>query len=249
MTGYGNWGYPVTRKELRRTGFRGPVQEMEDWKMKYIFLAAFWLLTIWHLVDSWRNDQRRRAMSKPFLLLTLALFYVFSAEKISLVLVGALLTSWLGDVLLIPKGHGWFITGGVFFLISHFLFIAVYIPYIQFAQVPWLLIVPVALVYYGISFAVIRAVKPTTPKLMVAPMCLYLLINSTMNVFALMRLITTRSLGGIVGYVGAVLFFVSDCVLYLVRYHKNENLVFRKHFSVMLAYLTGEFLIALGVLL
>ena len=217
--------------------------------MKYVFLLAFWMLTVWHLVESWRDDRRRRAMSKPFLLLMLALFYVFSADKISLVLVAALLTSWLGDVLLIPKGHGWFITGGVFFLASHFFFILVYLPYIEFAQVPWLVIVPVALLYYGISFAVIRAVKPTTPKLMVAPMCLYLLINSTMNVFALMRLISTRSLGGVVAYVGAVLFFASDCFLYLVRYHKNENLVFKKHFTVMLNYLSGEFLITLGMLM
>lgn len=43
--------------------------------MKYVFLLAFWMLTVWHLVESWRDDRRRRAMSKPFLLLMLALFY------------------------------------------------------------------------------------------------------------------------------------------------------------------------------
>lgn len=195
------------------------------------------------------DDSRRRAMTKPFLLLFLSLFYVFSAEQICWVLLAALLTSWLGDVLLIPRGHRWFIIGGISFFISHFLFAAVYSSRIRFDSVPWMLVVPVVLVYGSVSLVTIRAVKPTTPKLMVVPMYLYLLINSVMNVFAMMLMITTKSLGGMVAYVGAVLFFVSDCILYLVRYHGNKQLVFKRHFSVMLAYLFGEFFITLGMLL
>ena len=83
-------------------------------------------------------------MTKPFLLLFLALYYVFSVDKISLVLLFALLTSWLGDVLLIPKGHKWFSAGGVSFMVSHFLFIAVYIERISFAEVLWLPVIVAA---------------------------------------------------------------------------------------------------------
>ena len=58
-----------------------------------------------------------------------------------------------------------------------------------------------------------------------------------------------QSAGSIVAYVGAVFFFISDCTLYLVRYHDNKDLIFRKHFTVMLTYLLGEALITIGMLM
>ena len=106
--------------------------------MKIVFFVLFAAASIAHLYFSWKDDKRGRAVTKPFLLLFLALYYVFSVDKISLVLLFALLTSWLGDVLLIPKGHKWFSAGGVSFMVSHFLFIAVYIERISFAEVLWL---------------------------------------------------------------------------------------------------------------
>ena len=115
---------------------------------------------------------------------------------------------------------------------------------------PWFIVTPVALVYFGIAFAVIKAVTPTTPKIMVGPMYIYLLANATMNTFALMQLISHRSAGAVVAYIGALLFFLSDCTLFLVRYYKkNETLIFHKHFTVMLTYLAGELLIVLGMLM
>ena len=217
--------------------------------MSYLFIALYILCSAVHLYHSWKDIPKKRAMTKPWLLLLLMLCYITSTRDISWVLVAALLTSWLGDVLLIPKGHRWFMTGGISFLVSHFLFIALYVPSVAFGEISWALIVPVALVYFGISILVIRTVKPTTPKLMVIPMWLYLIANSAMNLFALMRLLTLRSTGSLVAFTGAVLFFVSDCILFLVRYYPAKQLVYKKHFSVMLAYLAGEALITLGILL
>ena len=217
--------------------------------MRDVVLILYILCSGIHLYHSWKDISRKRAMTKPWLLLLLTLWYITSTRDISWILAAALLTSWLGDVLLIPKGHGWFTAGGISFLISHFLFIAVYAPSVAFGEVPWALVVPVALVYYGISIMIIRAVKPTTPKAMVAPMCFYLIANSTMNLFALMRLLTLKTPGSLVAWVGAVLFFVSDCTLFLVRYYPKKQLIFKKHFTVMLTYLAGEALITLGILM
>ena len=58
-----------------------------------------------------------------------------------------------------------------------------------------------------------------------------------------------NSAGAAVAYVGAVLFFISDCTLFLVRYHKNKDLIFKRHFTVMLTYIVGELLITQGVLM
>lgn len=221
--------------------------------LQYLSLILFFAFSAVHLYHSFREEQEKRKYTKPFLLLFLLLFYVFATlagdEHLNRELALALLTSWLGDVLLIPKGHGWFTAGGVSFGASHILFILVYTANITFAGVRWWIVIPVALIYYAVAFAVIRAVSPTTPKIMVGPMYLYLLANATMNTFALMQLITNHSAGTLIAYIGALLFFISDCTLFLVRYYKkNEDLIFHKHFTVMLTYLLGELLIVVGVM-
>ncbi len=217
--------------------------------VKYVFLGLFALVSVIHLIDSWRDNAKRRAYTKPFLLILLALFYCFAAEKISWVLLAALLFSWLGDVLLIPKGTPWFIAGGISFLVSHILFIFAYLPAIQRQSVILWILIPAALVYIGVSVTVTLKLKGNIPGPMLAPMILYLAANSTMNLAAMAQLMSVKSAGALVAYIGAVFFFISDCTLYLVRYHKNKDLIFKKHFTVMLTYLLGECLITVGLLL
>ena len=217
---------------------------------KYLFFALFLATSAVHLWDSWRDNGRRRKITKPMLLLTLLAFYCCAAEPISWVLAAALLTSWLGDVLLMPSGAKWFVSGGISFLISHLLFIFVYLPQVNWSSVIWWVLIPAAILYYGISVKVTVSVKANMEsKAMLAPMILYLLINSTMNLFAMAQLMTLKSGGAVVAYLGAVFFFLSDCTLYLVRYHSNKDLIFKKHFTVMFTYLLGECLITVGMLM
>lgn len=217
------------------------------------FLILYFLFSGIHLADSWKDDAAARKKTKPFLLIFLILFYVTAARAkggTEHYLLLALITSWLGDVLLIPKGHHWFALGGIAFGASHVFFILVYTQNIVFEGMHWWLVIPIALIYFAVAFAIIVAVQPTTPKIMVGPMYIYLLANATMNSFALMQLITHRTAGTVVAFIGALLFFISDCTLFLVRYYKkNEDLVFHKHFTVMLTYLAGELLIVIGMLM
>ena len=217
--------------------------------MRYVFLAAYAVLSAAHLYFSWIDDRKGRAWTKPFLLVLLAGYYALSSDKLLVVLLLALLTSWLGDVLLIPRGHGWFAAGGISFMLSHFLFIAVYVENISFTLVPWVPAVILAVVYYGISAKIISMLWPYAPKKMRAVMYVYLLANSTMNVFAFMQMVTTLHPGAIVAYIGAVLFFISDCTFFLVRYYEPKRLIFKDHFTVMLTYIVGEFLITQGILM
>lgn len=220
--------------------------------MKYVFLILFAAVTVVHLIDSWKDDAKKRRRTKPFLLILILLYYVFSADGISWLLIGALLTSWLGDILLIPSGNKWFVSGGISFMISHFLFIAVYASNVigcSFSGVIWWAVIPVAVIYIAISLFIIRAIKDTAPKMMIVPLYIYLLCNSAMNIFSLMQLMCLRSPASVIAYIGAVMFFISDCSLYLVRYHGNRNIIFKRHFTVMLTYVLGEFLITQGVLM
>ena len=215
----------------------------------YIILALFFVFSFLHLVSSWKDDSAARKKTKPFLLLLLLAYYVLSTRNMSVYLILALATSWLGDVLLIPKGHKWFTYGGISFMLSHLFFVLVYETRITFAHIPWFSVAAAVVIYFGISFAVIKAVRETTPKKMVLPMNFYLLCNSAMNIFALMQLISMKNTGAVIAYAGAILFFISDCSLFLVRYYKKPEIIFKKHFTVMLTYLLGEFLIVAGMLM
>ena len=217
--------------------------------MKVLFLILYIAVSILHLAASWRDEPDMRKKTKPFLLILLLLYYLFAAPKVSVFLVLALLTSWLGDVLLIPKGNKWFTLGGIAFMFSHLFFVLVYSSRITLSRVNLPLILLLAALYFGISLFIIRKIRDNTPKAMVAPMYFYLICNSTMNIFAMMQLMSRPSLAAAVAYVGAVLFFISDCSLFLVRYYKKPEIIFKKHFTVMLTYLLGELLIVVGMLM
>ena len=216
--------------------------------LPYIFLALYVVVSGIHLFHSWQDSPKRR-YSKPFLLILLILYYVFSADKLSWALMCALVTSWIGDVLLIPKGTKWFVAGGISFLLCHVFFVIVYYPTVVWQDVIWWIWIPAAILYYGISVRLTLTVRHNVPIAVLIPMIFYLIMNSTMNLFALAQLMSLHSAGSIIAYIGAVSFFISDCTLYLVRYHDNKELIFKKHFTVMLTYLLGEALITAGMLM
>ena len=217
--------------------------------MKYVFLILFLAVSVLHLIASYRDEPAKRRKTKPFLLILLLLYYLFATKNLSVFLVLALATSWLGDVLLMPKGNKWFTLGGIAFMFSHLFFVLVYSAQISFAKINVPLVLLVAAAYVAFSLFIIRKIRDNTPKAMVLPMYFYLLCNSTMNVFAMMQLLSRPSLAAAVAYLGALLFYASDCSLFLVRYYKKPEIIYKKHFTVMLTYLLGELLIVVGMLM
>ena len=217
--------------------------------MSIVFLILFSVASLVHLWFSWEDRGRGRACTKPFPLLFLLLYYLTGAENIMLVLALALVFSWLGDILLIPAGKGWFVCGGVSFILSHLFFILAYAKNIQWDIVPWLAVIPVAALYFLVAFLLVRALRGGVPKRLLVAMFLYMLMNSCMNVFALLQLFSLRSMGSIVACIGANLFFASDCTLLLVRFYRKRPVVFKKHFLVMLTYLLGELFITAGMMM
>ena len=213
-----------------------------------ILFALYVVTSVIHLIRSWQDSPRRR-YTKPMMLLLLTLFYIFASDKMSWALICALVTSWIGDVLLIPKGTKWFVAGGISFLFCHVFFVIVYFPTVVWQNVIWWIWIPAAIIYYGISVRLTMTVKHNVPIAVLIPMIFYLIMNSTMNLFAIAQLMTLKSAGSIVAVIGAISFFISDCTLYLVRYHDNKELIFKKHFTVMLTYLVGEALITIGMLM
>ena len=214
--------------------------------MKYVFLLIFLVSTAVHLFASLKKDTRLRNISKPFILLALLGFYCSAASSVSPFIVLALIFSWIGDVLLIPNGVKWFTAGGIAFMISHAFFVAGYWKDVVFEKIPLALILFLAVFFIAVVSWIFSKLKPHLPKALFYPMFLYLLINGTMNCFAIFRAVSMGTLPAIVTAIGAALFFVSDSSLFFVRFKKESRL--KTHFLVMLTYSIGEFLIILGLL-
>lgn len=215
--------------------------------MKYIFLVVFIVFSLIHLFASKKQNKPLRNFSKGFIVFALFGWYVLSVENPSWIVVFAILMSWIGDLLLIPHGIGWFTAGGIAFMISHGLFVAAYIPSVDFNIVPWWVVVIIGVIYASLVIYVFSILKKHLSKALFYPMFAYLLINGTMNSFAIFRLISIPCFATIITAVGAVLFFVSDSMLFNVRFNKDS--IFKTHFLVMFTYILAEFLIVEGLIL
>ena len=214
--------------------------------MKYVFLAVFFVSTAIHLYASLQQNSRLRNITKPFILLSLLGFYVLATRSVSAAIVLALIFSWIGDVLLIPKGTKWFTAGGIAFMISHAFFILGYLKDIVFSRIPVFLIILLAVFFATAVAFIFSKLKLHLPQALFYPMFLYLLINGAMNCFAIFRCVSMPTAATITTAIGAALFFVSDTSLFFVRFKKDSRL--KTHFLVMLTYSIGEFLIVLGLL-
>lgn len=214
--------------------------------LNYVFLAVFAVSTAVHLYASLKENQKLRNITKPFILLGLLGFYMFTARWGYWEIILALLFSWVGDVLLMPKGTKWFTAGGIAFMISHAFFIAGYCREIVFSAIPVWVIILLGLFFAVTVTFVFSKLKEHLPKALFYPMFLYLLINGAMNCFAIFRLISNPTPSTITTAVGAALFFVSDTTLFFVRFKKDGRL--KTHFIVMLTYSIGELLIVLGLI-
>lgn len=213
--------------------------------MNYFFLAVFLISSVIHLYASLRQNKKLRAQTKGFILPGLLGWYCCISDTPSNIIIAAILFSWLGDVLLIPKGVKWFTAGGISFMVSHFCFVMAYRANIRFETVPLWIIAAASAVYLTAAVLVFRGLKEHLPKALFYPMFVYLLINGTMNCFALFQLISVPCLASAITFAGATQFFISDSSLFYVRFKKDGRL--KTHFLVMLTYIIAEFLIVWGL--
>ena len=216
--------------------------------IRFFYIALFLLASIFHLYASFKNDKKIRAFSKPILIPSLLFFYLSSVSSPSVFVILALCFSWLGDLFLIPKGLKWFTYGGISFIIAHiFLILAYSLDVILFAEDYFIFsilifgffLVVVSVIYYNLRFCLKKQLR--------IPVASYLVVNGLMNCFAILRLLAGFSLGNLIIMIGAISFFVSDSILFFVRFDKNCKI--KSHFWVMISYLLGEALIVLGFIL
>jgi len=214
--------------------------------MKTLSLILFFVSTGIHLYGSAISNKKIRNYTKPFILIALLMYYCFASNMIETTVILALIFSWIGDVFLIFKGIKWFTIGGISFMVSHFFFVLSYQKDVVFSKINIFVIISLALFFGTIVSLLFKKLKDHLPKALFYPMFLYLLINGTMNCFAIFRMLTNTNYLSIITCVGAILFFISDSCLFFVRFKKD--CIQKNHFWVMLTYSLGELLIVLGLI-
>ncbi len=215
---------------------------------EYFFLILYLIAAALNLIASLKKNKILFGVTKPALLLLLCLYVFFRTSPTpDWLMIAAFAACWLGDVLLMINGEVWFTAGGVSFFAGHVMLIVIFARLVDLGHLPFAVLIPAAVVYAAAAGYVMYRAKKNAPKIMQIPMFLYLLCNAVTNLFALARLIGDPGVWSAVSYVGAILFFLSDCALFLLRYDKGKKSFFKSDFFVMLTYISGVLLIALGL--
>ncbi len=219
----------------------------EDWS---IFL--FWLVSLAHLIAVTVNLKTLGYLTKPLLMVFLAIYFLDHTYKKNRRLIiaplVALVFSWAGDIFLLFSGKNefWFITGLGSFLIAQIFYIITYriyrFPVIQKHHpikkfLLYSFLVLFAMVLWSKLYPVLDGFR--------LPVTLYTLAILTMTLSAAGRLGRTSSRSFILVISGSVLFLISDT---LIALNKFLVTIPQERLLIMASYITGQFLIIHGLL-
>ena len=216
--------------------------------MKKIWLPAFILLSIIHVIGVMTGFEALSLFSKPLLMPLLAFWLIAETPGIQSPLrtgwLAGLFFSTLGDILLMFQGSLFFLLGLSAFLLAHLSYIGAIATGLRHQRgflvknplwiLPFLLY-PVLLLYFlwnGI------------PAGMRIPVAIYALVISTMaqSVINLQGYIANKVFWALMG--GALLFVLSDSLLALNKFGQPFE---GGHVAIIATYIVGQWLLAKGV--
>ncbi len=218
------------------------------------FIAYFAVLSIVHLFFCYFEIRPYRVMTKPLIMLSLAVFYACAAKSVDYVVLTALICGLAGDVLLIPEKDGrFFIPGALSFTLGHALYCLAIFRRTEGTTKEHMLTAAVAITLYLIivAYASFRIEKHVDDKKMRVLMPTYLGIVAAVNIFAWVNLASKISAGsGIFASslitLGSMLFLTSDTILARSMFVKDVR---RPNFPVMLTYIPAQLLLCVGFVL
>ncbi len=214
--------------------------------MQIFLIVLFSLLAIFHLYTCYFSIEALRKLTKPLLMLMLALIYTLYARQFYWAVLAAMLLGLVGDIFLIfPKNEKPFMAGACMFALGHVCYIISLNHFTDmihtggWARALWLLI----LVYIFALVLVMRALsshlsadKKILMPIYIGPICIF-------GAGALSALILFGGLPLALLWLASVLFMTSDCIL---SFQIFKEVTPRGNFYVMLTYIAAQFLLALG---
>lgn len=225
----------------------------------YLFLAVFILATGAHLFGEWAILQNKsygllvRYVSKPLLMPSLGLFYVFMAlpNFFEIWIVLGIIGGFGGDVcLMLPdpnKKKTWFKIGLVSFLLGHIFYLFAFIQagilhqFIGFHW--WALLTVIPFIVYGV-FLYPRLIPHTGA--MKIPVTVYIVVIILMGISTGLLWGVRSWFGILIAMVGAWSFILSDTIN---AFNKFAHEIPNERLYTMSTYILGQFLLILGFIL
>ena len=212
---------------------------------KNFWIILFLIVLAIDLFAAYSGNETLRYFSKPLLMPLLIVYFIFNTNTVVSLkkwIVLALISSWLGDVLLMfeARNNIFFIFGLVAFLIAHIFYILFYENILKLENLKknyWLFI-PV-LIYY---VALIYLLSPHLGE-MKLPVRVYGVVISYMLIQALQITRIKNSAASAMMITGAILFIASDSILAMNKFYQPFELA---GISIMITYGMAQLLITLG---
>jgi len=201
-------------------------------------LVLCYLVAAAHLFACISYQERARILTKPLLLPALLVLYLVNVSNPAPLVCTAIFLSFLGDVLLMIKGTGWFIAGASAFLLSWTTYTVEMVRTSMRWPAAWL--IPIIFgTYYALGILAFLSLRKKMGKTII-PGSIYFLVLSTMGAFSATYLSGTLAWTALMMTIGAILIMISD---YLLAYSIFDRRFKQQDFWIMLTYIAGEFLI------
>jgi len=211
-------------------------------KTKY-FLWLFILDAILHLVTTVYALPMLNLITKPLLMILLAGYFVSKVgnlnNKIKYVVIAALVGSWFGDTFLMfqERNSMFFIFGLGSFLLAHLAYIMAFYKFIGKSN--QVALISISLFFSAYSLNLLLALWPGLNDMLV-PVIVYAAVLTVMGITGVVR---NYGISNLI-VIGVVLFIISDS---LIAYNKFVEPVIYSRFSIMLTYISAQFLLIKGL--
>ncbi len=226
---------------------------MKQTKLSIYALNAFYIIAILNLITQVVNIEWLDFATKPLLMILLFIHYLSQRNSkptgLSKLVVGALVFSWFGDLLLMLQGRidGLFIFGLGAFLIAHVLYIFAYrkAKYDEPGDLNNSFIRTRIVFLVFIGGALIYMLYPNLGSLLI-PVIIYTMVIISMGISALLRRGWTSEKSFLMVYSGALLFIMSDA---MIGIDKFMSPIIQARLLIMATYISAQFLIIKGILI
>jgi uncharacterized membrane protein YhhN len=225
---------------------------MNTSKLSMPALYTFYIVAIINLFVQVMDFQLLDYITKPLLMITLLVHYLASRKNkptlLTKLMAGALVFSWLGDVILMLQGRmeGLFVFGLGAFLIAHVFYIVAY----RVARTGEIMAESANFTRTRIIFlvfiggALVYLLFPGLGEMLI-PVALYTIVIIAMAIAAVMRKGRTIDKSFIMVYSGALLFIMSDS---MIAINKFLNPLVQARLMIMATYIAAQLLIVKGIL-
>ena len=219
-------------------------------KMKYIFYPILFLylsLVTVHLYCCFHHHEDIRKATKCLLMPFLALTYYLGCpkEKLSKIIIIAIIFGSLGDVFLLIKGL--FLLGVGSFLVGHLFYIINFLVEtgIKNYRKNLFVFLLVCLVYFYLESEVLKYFRPAIIKAgLWGPLFVYAIILAGLNISSAIYAYCYANFYSVLTYIGSLIFAISDCIL--AKQVFLEKSKYQETF-IMFTYILGQSLISFGM--